>query len=902
LIFETPANYSIAAPIPSLPPTIHAGDSEVITFYVNVLADSESGSDYIGAQLTGTNAKTTLSISDLVDYSVPSDKRGEWIIQDQPKLVLEQIIASETVYLDQVGVGVFLKVRNDGEATAKWDLWNGTEIIENISLGTYLNQSPDGVPDPSPPFLLAGGQTATVRFNIDISPLSATGTAEVKAVIFYRDANNNNDYACYDPASTNWTIRAGVLQTFRGPPQFDPPYEEQASSFNLGDFKVYAKAYNLQPNRDFRLRWYPPVGDPIAQFTFTNSSGVALGSLPLSTDTDLLGNWSVRVTRITNEIPLCETSFEVVEPASLSVELKLPPSVTIGQTFVATMTFINNGGSRIDTASASSLTIDNPIAAYDSGPTPAMTTVPGKGTANITWNYTADTTTGNFSLTGRGYGVDSNDLRDLISDYDTSAPCVVQNPPQLNMHYVSLGQNVVFNNQQNISVDVGVSNTGEASAWITAADIEFSLGDYSLTLASPALPFLLQPGSPAVLNFLVDVAPTNAVGGDVTVTASYTAIDANWPESTPVTVSLTATETWELKLPVGYCSAYLSMTPEQYTFNAGQIVYAEYANLTPEDSLRLLYMTANKEAADADPVVGQFEVADDGTLQNSYQLPESITGPWKTELHDISGKSGTLADEANPLGRQFFTIQNPGSISSTMSFVPDEIEENEYVSLVMTVSNNVADGSTIKDIVPSLPLKYLNSSGTLVLDSGPVPASATLPAGSTATFTWTFIADENTGADGYLQMIATATGKDGNLPDLDPQQATSSTCISTNQLRIYYRNLDYTPSLLDFGNMICGDSKLVVSGQVNNLGSTKLTRVTWSKGFFISELLDEIHPSNLTLHPLSGFEVPIIAPKYTLASGVMQIPYNQPAGTYLATTTVFEDMMNPAYNGFLDVG
>jgi hypothetical protein len=111
---------------------------------------------------------------------------------------------------------------------------------------------------------------------------------------------------------------------------------------------------------------------------FTDLSGILTNSFTLSNDPTFLGKWRVIVSRVTNEIPLCETYFDVVDPASLSIQVLLPNSVTVNQPFQATSRLVNTGGSRVDTAYASVLTLDagnTGAATFDSGPSHTLVTV-----------------------------------------------------------------------------------------------------------------------------------------------------------------------------------------------------------------------------------------------------------------------------------------------------------------------------------------------------------------------------------------------------------------------------------------------------------------------------------------------------------------------------------------------
>ncbi|HAE41194.1 MAG TPA: hypothetical protein DCG57_21560, partial [Candidatus Riflebacteria bacterium] len=896
LLFDSagnPANgdYSIGAPSPALPLTLAGGDSTTLTFLVDVGINSVSGVDSIDAKVTGTNSVTLHAIADN-----ESDIKATWQIQEPPNLKILDITASPTVYLDQTGAGIYITVRNDGEAAAVWDLWNDTEL--HFERGTYLNQRPYGVPNPYSEIILTG-QTKIIRFDIDISPLSATGTTTINASMSYIDGNTYDSFR-YDLGDTtppSWTIRSGILKTYRGPIGF-PAWTIESSSFNLGNFTVYTKGMNLQPDRDYRMRWYrPDTLQEQADMVSTDLDGILTNSFTLSDNPLYSGKWRVIVSRVTNEIPLCETYFDVVDPASLSIQLLVPDFVTVSQPFQISSRLVNAGGSRVDTAYASTFALDagnTGTAAFNSGPSSNNVTVEPYSYTDITWNYTA-ATTGRFAVRGSGFGIDSNDLRFLTAATQTSNICTIQAPPALTVTGVNAAATEVYLNQQNLMVTMVVTNTGSASIWLNIASLTFNPGTHFQTLESPAMPYLLASNTPTTFTYRVSVA-TNSATGVSTIGGYAAGIDANWPTSPAISKASTASDSWNINGGiVGYCAIDPGFTMEQYTLNVNQQVWAKFSGITSTDGLRIIYrlatITANPDGSE--PVVSNETKTGDIRIED-YIVP-GPAGAWKTELYTMSGKSPT---PNTFLARQFFEIQNPGSLTASLTFVPNDIELNDEVTLVLKLSNNVTLGSTIENILPAAPLKISTGSGSLLLLSGPEPSIANLRAGNTASFTWTYRATQHTGP-GTMQMIASATGNDANLLSANPGYATSGVALSS-PLKIRYRELSYASPTLNFGTMVCGEIKIVGTSKVNNLGSTDLTHTRWNKGFFESELSDLLHPSQLTMYPLSGFTVPVVAPSATSTYAELHMPYNQPAGNYIATMSVFEDM--PPYNGVLDAG
>jgi hypothetical protein len=251
------------------------------------------------------------------------------------------------------------------------------------------------------------------------------------------------------------------------------------------------------------------------------------------------------------------------------------------------------------------------------------------------------------------------------------------------------------------------------------------------------------------------------------------------------------------------------------------------------------------------------------------------------------------------VGTQFFYVQRPGNLVASLTLFPADVDLGEMITAVLSVQNTVNQGSTISPATATMPLKYPGSSGEVSYQTGPIPASVAVSPGNPATFTWTFTATQHTGISGTFQMIATASGIDSNVESTQPGYATSSVAAISNPIRIRYRNLEVASSPgLDFQEMVCGEAKAVGPFATRNLGSVDLTRVTWKKTHPTDAADDQIHFDQVTFLPPSGFTIAVTGSATTLVVATLTMPFNQPAGTYLATFTLFEDL--PPYNGILD--
>ncbi|HNW36446.1 MAG TPA: hypothetical protein PKM25_16025, partial [Candidatus Ozemobacteraceae bacterium] len=234
-----------------------------------------------------------------------------WLIRAPASLRVLSVVTPSTVFLGQTGIPVDVTVENTGDKNAA-GLWDSTAL--QFDLGSYLNIQPQS----AFPLTIYAAQASTVRYLLEVDPLSATGPTNIDAWITYRDINlmtptNNFDGALFPG---QWTIVAGFVNTYK-----DGARLIKAQSFNQGNYTVFAKAENLAPLKEHRLRWYNPSGvqvafsDPAVQTTETGSVDGEFELTPASP----LGTWRVVGTRVFDTIPLCENTFEVVAPANLSL-------------------------------------------------------------------------------------------------------------------------------------------------------------------------------------------------------------------------------------------------------------------------------------------------------------------------------------------------------------------------------------------------------------------------------------------------------------------------------------------------------------------------------------------------------------------------------------------------------
>ena len=553
---------------PALGTVINGLSSFTATVTVNILPVNPSGVAIIGATASGTNTFSGKLTEDLVASITDS-----WTIQNPAQLVIEEVTASSTVYRGQTNTPVFIRVSNPGEAIANW---TSSDLLTHFTIGTYDDVYANTVF----PLAIPGGLETKARYGVDISPVSATGTSVVDADVTGTD-NNTLFPISYSNAllPASWTILAEKINSYK-----DASFLYPSASFNkptVGTTEVYAKGEDLLPWGEFVVRWLDPFGVEVASSSplTANASGTLYHEYSLSPASPY-GDWTIQITNPVGTIVSCENKFEVVSPAALTISMLLPSTVSVGQPFIASLTFINSGGAEISSGYASTLQLNGPgTVSTTGGPNPAVINVAGNSQATMTWNFSA-LTPGNFSASATAYGFDANSNDFLTSPAVTSNICLIQTPPSLSVQNVSAVPTVVYLNQKNLQVTVDVRNNGQSTAVIDVASLSFTLGTFGQVLTSPALPLSIPSGVTTTLTYDVSVAPDSATGLS-NFSAEIQYYDSNWPASTTLLNALTPNDSWTID-PVGIVlSADSDFDPLQDNFNRTQTVYIRASGLTP---------------------------------------------------------------------------------------------------------------------------------------------------------------------------------------------------------------------------------------------------------------------------------------------------------------------------------
>ena len=114
LSISTGYDITLNEPLPNT--LVGPGETMVATFTVFIKTDCDSGPVTLDGSASGRNKLSNKLVSDTSAQITDS-----WTVQNPASLVIESVVASDTVYRGQSAIPVFLRVINMGEALAYWD-------------------------------------------------------------------------------------------------------------------------------------------------------------------------------------------------------------------------------------------------------------------------------------------------------------------------------------------------------------------------------------------------------------------------------------------------------------------------------------------------------------------------------------------------------------------------------------------------------------------------------------------------------------------------------------------------------------------------------------------------------------------------------------------------------------
>lgn len=880
-----PGSYTITIDPAVIGTEVAPGGTFAAKFSVKIELDSDSGVATLNGAATGTNV-LSLKETGTSTAIIPDS----WTVQNPPELVIQSVVASDTVYRGQTGIPVFLNIINIGEALAYWDsskLW--------FTHGSY-----DDPPEVKTvfPIDVYGGLSRMAEYWVNVREDSATGTSDVDASIIYTDINSGDIYdnpliRSIFPAA--WLIIGEKIKVFK-----DSQMLFESDSFNLPaaglSVDVYTKAFDLAYYKEYVVRWYHPDGSEYAVTVPPKTSddiGAVSHQISIDSNPINMGTWRVKVTNPLNTHTACENVFQIVSPADPYIHISLPAKVSVGQTFNASATIINSGGAVLKNAYPGTLLPGGTGAAsFVQVPDPTdKRNIDGNSAATFSYQLHADTAGAGFTLRGAGYGKDGNSDVPLTAATYTSDPCKIQTAPVLTVDSVTEAYTTVYRNQQNMTVSMWIKNSGEADAVVEAASLSFDAGmHYQVVNPPTTFPFILGGnGGTANIVFTVSIDKDSPTGV-VNASCSYRAHDANNPSA--VYGIRDKSFGWTISAVAGICSANSSFNPQQYSFNVGQTVNARFINLPLNTAFRIRFYndspTGGTLVKTSPPLnSGAFGVCDDQWLL--AEVATTIRRRWRVVIDD-----GDSTTPGTQFGFQYFDVQNPGNLQAGLTLSPtDHVFVGETITATLVVNNSQTAGSTIGSVTPALLQKAGTATGNASKISGPVPIIASISPLMPGVFTWSYEATEDTTADSLKKFYLTTLLPDSASGfDLNTGIATSSLPATSNGIYIYRRGLDIGSLTIDFATALPGEEATPLYFKVINSGNYPLTNVKWFTADMRNQWTDYISKANLEFAP-ENFSVPVSGE--IVVAGNLLIDHNQASGSYIATMSVYEDLNDNSY-------
>lgn len=426
----------------------------------------------------------------------------------------------------------------------------------------------------------------------------------------------------------------------------------------------------------------------------------------------------------------------------------------VGQTIAVTMTVTNVGFSAASNVRPTPLPLTLLGAGgvtLVSGPTPAsVATLAANASATFTWRYTA-ATPGALQWRGKADGVDVLTNAGLTTGWITSNGVTIIFPAALSAAF-----------QMPATVNVGQSFSVILAATNPSLGVVQNLAPGPLTLSSaratytsgPVPASVAQLNSGATTNFVWTYTATSA--GVVNWSGSVTGMEAG--SGRTLTAAATSTNV-TIQQPAALGCA-LGATPT--VVNAGDFVTVvmtatNTGGATAQNVAPAALSMAGSGAATwvSGPAGAPANIPGGGSAQFTwtYQAAAPGTVTWTGNASGTDANDGKTVSTPNCTSN-LVTVKAAAALVSSLSVAPEVVGQNELVLVTMRATN--LGGNPASNVSPSA--LTLSDALLFSLVSGPAPASGTLAAGESISFTWSYrAAAARTGVNTWS---GNASGKD----------------------------------------------------------------------------------------------------------------------------------------------
>ena len=481
-------------------------------------------------------------------------------------------------------------------------------------------------------------------------------------------------------------------------------------------------AGNIPGNTTQTFTWVYTAGSGVGSMSFT---GFAMGI-------DGNAGWPV------SSLNAQSNSVAITPSANLISSFIIPiTQVSVGQVITVMMSVSNNGGGTSNTTNASALTVYNSgsgSAQGTGGPVPFNVLMGPSATQMFTWTYSASSA-GTIFFSGNASGTDS--IFGIISSpISNSTGVIIQNAVNLGATITAAPSTV--STGQLITVIMSVTNNGGSTATGVLPITPAAQGTGAVSLSTTASPQTILAGNFATFTWTYSAAS----GGTVIFTTSASGIDIN----SGATVSSPAVSTSNIIIQnAALLAAQISGpavigTGDTFTMymtvtNTGQapadLTTATIAGALVSGAGTLTYISGPQPASIT--IIGGASVSFSWVYSATGALATFAFAGNATGTDNNSGLSKTaIAAAVNVV------VQTPAPQFTlpVLTAIPGQVSVGQLITVVLGVTNNGLANAT--NTTPTLSIV----SGNVSLQSGPLPATATIPAnGGYATFTWTYKAN-----------------------------------------------------------------------------------------------------------------------------------------------------------------
>ncbi|MBI4867470.1 MAG: hypothetical protein HY816_11015 [Candidatus Wallbacteria bacterium] len=668
----------------SNPGTLGAGQSAVFTFSISIDSNAPPGTPTFQLRVDATDTVTNQPAG------AARSNAGSLAIQEPSSVSIGNLQTPGTVVRGG-SFSVLMPVTNSGGAAA---------TLESAAL-TFSVAGFGAQADSANPVRVEAGDSVALRFIVTVGSGVAPGNVTIDARVTSRDtASNGTGEAVLAGAGVVRVLSPAALAIGTilgsGPLVAGQTIVVSLPVTNSGESVATIQSVTLGFGTT-DLTVTPLSGNPgsispgiTSLFRFRVTAGANTAGRSFTASATAQGTDSSSGASVSAPPRGDAGTLVIVRPATLSIgSLALPASVSVGQTFTATLSVTNTGESTADIGLVS-VTFDNPGVNTVAGVSNPGSILPGatqtfRVSVLVSSNASPGPVVGSVAITAvdRLSGASASTSQANLATVNVLtraalAPLSVAIAP-----LVSKGQTTV--------ATLTVQNAGQARATITAASLTFS--DRNITAAARAdNPASVAGNATAQLRFDVTIGSA-AASGIATIGASISGKDANSSAQTGGSVAdagSTLVQT-PAALSVSTVSGPARLSQGQ-TFTAT----ATIANLG-EAAVRLSAasltfsnpnVTASVASPSPLPTLGQGQsvlLRFSGTV-GAAAAPGPITAVFEASGRDVNSSATVRASQTQALSA---TVDTPAAVS-VVSLVPSTgtVSQGQQFTASLTLRNS----------------------------------------------------------------------------------------------------------------------------------------------------------------------------------------------------------------------